>query len=557
MLRNIIRMLTGFMLLALLALSGCGKHEEPRAEPAPAPSSEAPPAEPTLGQERIALLIGNSDYSDEGKQLLNPANDANDFAMALENAGFTTQLHLNLSSREALYQTIKAFGEQIANLNGIALVYFAGHGVAYDGKNYLLPTGPHYQYLDDAVKHGLDANHLLKLLGESEGRVNVVILDACRNMPLPKQPETDSEVSADNQQSSESPVNRSSRDIGPPGLSQMQASAGSLLAFSTSYGATAEDGQNSRNSPYANALIRTLAQGGRLDLHSYFNQVRQQVQQQTNGRQLPREESALLGATPTLLSQPFVATPPSPSGQSFRDCTDGSCPEMVIIPSGSFLMGSPANEQAHEDAESPQHRVTISYRLAVGKYEVTFDEWDACVAAGGCRYRPDDQGWGRGRRPVINISWADAQEYIRWLNRKTGQTYRLLSEAEWEYAARAGTGTVYPWGDTIEHNQANCDGCGSQWDSKQTAPAGSFSPNAFGLFDMHGNASEWVQDCFNFYSSAATGGSAVRNNDCSSTVLRGGSWRNTQESLRSAYRHIDSPQTRLEEYSLRLARRLP
>ncbi|MBL8527052.1 MAG: SUMF1/EgtB/PvdO family nonheme iron enzyme, partial [Burkholderiales bacterium] len=130
------------------------------------------------------------------------------------------------------------------------------------------------------------------------------------------------------------------------------------------------------------------------------------------------------------------------AGETFRDCDQ--CPEMVVVPAGSFTMGSPRGEGS--DDERPQHEVTIARAFAVGKYPITFDEWDACVAAGGCKYKPEDAGWGRSRRPAINVSWNDAQEYVAWLSKKTGKPYRLLSEAEWEYAARGGTTTRYPWG---------------------------------------------------------------------------------------------------------------
>ena len=146
-------------------------------------------------------------------------------------------------------------------------------------------------------------------------------------------------------------------------------------------------------------------------------------------------------------------------GREFRDCA--VCPEMVVVPTGSYRMGSLAGEAGRSNNEGPAHTVRIGYALAVGKYEVTFEEWDACVSwGGGCGgYRPEDWGWGRGSRPVINVSWEDAREYTRWLSRETGEVYRLLSEAEWEYAARAGTTTRYSWGDDIGGNRANCDGC--------------------------------------------------------------------------------------------------
>ena len=209
---------------------------------------------------------------------------------------------------------------------------------------------------------------------------------------------------------------------------------------------------------------------------------------------------------------------------------------MVVVPAGSYKMGSPPSEAGRDDDEGPVHQVTIAEPFAVGKYEVTFDEWDACVVAGGCKYR-DDSGWGRGNRPVIHISWDKTQEYVGWLSRMTGKTYRLLSEAEWEYVARAGSTTAYPWGDGIDTNKANCDGCGSQWDEQSTAPVGSFEANAFGVFDTAGNVWEWVEDCYNdSYEEAPDDGSAWTSENCWFRVLRGGCWANSPKVIRSAYR---------------------
>ena len=205
-------------------------------------------------------------------------------------------------------------------------------------------------------------------------------------------------------------------------------------------------------------------------------------------------------------------------GDTFEDCPE--CPEMVVVPGGQ--LGRP---------------------FAVGVYEVTFEEWDACVSGGGCRrYRPDDEGWGRGRRPVINVSWNDAQAYVRWLSRETGEAYRLLSEAEWEYVARAGTTTRYWWGRWIGRSRANCDGCGSRWDGRQTAPVGSFSANPFGLHDVHGNVVEWVEDCYEGV--------------CGRRVLRGGSWFNVPWGLRSAGRYAYAPGHRGDRSGFRVARTL-
>ena len=223
----------------------------------------------------------------------------------------------------------------------------------------------------------------------------------------------------------------------------------------------------------------------------------------------------------------------------FRDTlrSGGTGPEMVVIPAGSFRMGCVSGVGCVED-EHPVHQVTIPQALAVGKYEVTFGEWDACVSGGGCSRRPGDQGWGRGRRPVINVSWDDAQSYVRWLSSQTGATYRLLSEAEWEYAARAGSSTAYSWGNQIGSGRANCGGCGSQSDGSQTAPVGSFSANGWGLHDMHGNVWEWVQDCWNgSYNGAPSNGGAWQQGECSRRVLRGGSWSSYSGYLRSADRN--------------------
>ena len=330
---------------------------------------------------------------------------------------------------------------------------------------------------------------------------------------------------------------------------------------------------------------------------------------------------------------------------------------MVVVPVGSFMMGSPWWEVFRWPYEAPVHEVTIAHPFAVGVYEVTFEEWDACVSGGGCGgYRPDDAGWGRGRRPVINVNWEDAQGYVEWLSRKTGKGYRLLSESEWEYVARAGTETRYFWwGDEIGLNRANCETCvelfigvggedaqvherwenspmqegccftnvdvpkieswkntlsfvswgeaqmyvewlsrktgeryrllsESEWDYTeragtgtgyfwwgdeiglnranygatsalfaayeggapyadpgQTVPVGSFSANAFGLYDVHGNVHEWVEDCWNdSYHGAPSDGSAWKSGDCDQRVLRGGSWCNDSPDLRSA-RRIGSP----------------
>jgi formylglycine-generating enzyme required for sulfatase activity len=230
---------------------------------------------------------------------------------------------------------------------------------------------------------------------------------------------------------------------------------------------------------------------------------------------------------------------------TFKECSN--CPQMIVVPAGSFMMGSPASEPGREVNEGPQRPVRFTRQFAVGQFELSFDEWDACVADGGCNgYKPDDRGWGRGRQPVINVSWDDAQAYVAWLSKKTGKTYRLLTEAEYEYATRAGTQTAYSWGNDIGKNNANCRSCGSQWDGIRTAPVGSFRANRFGLYDMVGNVRAWTEDCWHEnYDQAPPGGSAWTTGDCRVRIVRGGSWNSGPGVLRSANRDWFTPGSRI------------
>ena len=263
------------------------------------------------------------------------------------------------------------------------------------------------------------------------------------------------------------------------------------------------------------------------------------------GKQVALEQRRLLNKTP------------------FRDCKE--CPEMVVVPSGSFMMGGASEQKNRLTNEFPRHRVTIPGRFAVGRYEVTYAEWDACAAEGGCNHhRPDDAGFGRGRRPVINVSWEDAKSYVAWLSRKTGKRYRLLSEAEWEYAARAGTEGPFHFGSTISTDNANYDGdytYGSGRtgvDRSKTVPVGSFSANAFGLHDMHGNVWEHVEDCdHDTYNDAPPdGGAWTEGGNCGRRMARGGGWHNRPDALRSASRASFKSGTRGDFIGFRVARTL-
>ena len=260
---------------------------------------------------------------------------------------------------------------------------------------------------------------------------------------------------------------------------------------------------------------------------------------------------------------PDGQTGPVP-GTVFRDTLKGGGqgPEMVILPTGSFSMGSPATETGRDSDEGPVRTVTISKRIAIGKYEVTFADYDRFADATAGVDRPIDEGWGRGTRPVINVSQTDAKAYADWLSAQTGKSYRLPTEAEWEYAARAGTSTRYSWGDSITCSQASYGRwgggpCNLSRDTNlaRTMGVGSFASNPFGLYDLHGNVWEWVEDCYvNTYTGAPSDGSA-RTSGCGSTtraVVRGGSWGYLPSGLRSAVRTWFKPSTRINYLGFRL-----
>ena len=287
------------------------------------------------------------------------------------------------------------------------------------------------------------------------------------------------------------------------------------------------------------------------------------------------EEKYNKPAPPTKPASSSTPVQSRATGQVFQDLP--TAPQMVVLPSGKFLMGSPLDEPLRIDIESPQHEVTIDYRLAMGKYPVTFEEWDACVADGGTKHKPKDMGgfWsrGRGKRPVIHVNWNDAEQYVVWLNKKVGiaevdpTRYRLPSEAEWEYACRAGTTGMFglPTGLLLE-NQANYDAsetfagapiAGRKSDN--TTPVGVYWPNQFGLYDMHGNVFEWCQDhSHENYDSAPTNGTAWEGSgNTARRVIRGGSWHSHPLMLRSAFRAAFSPDHRSNNFGFRIARTLP
>lgn len=555
-------------------------------------------------EQRVALVIGNSAYKDA--PLKNAANDASDMAQALRELGFKVNLKTNAGQRQ-MKDAIRDFGQQLTK-GGVGLFYYAGHGVQYKGRNFLVPIGASIEREAHVEDETVDAAFVLAQMEEARNRVNLVILDACRNNPF----------------------SRGFRSVAR-GLAQMDAAQGTLVAFATAPGSVAADGDG-RNGVYTKHLLRQMRQPG-VPVELMFKRVRDGVISETKEKQTPWESSSLRGAdfyfragaaagttslggaAPTAdaatielgfwdsikestdradfeeylreypqgrfaglaknriqsaTTQLASVAPSSPAGaagsvaamspgSSFRDCD--ICPEMVVIPAGTFTMGSPPNEPERDADEGPQHQVRISRAFAVGKYEVTFGEWDACVRENGCNHNPDDRGWGRGRRPVINVSWNDAKRYLEWLSGKADKNYRLLSEAQWEYVARAGTTTAFSFGERIAPHQANYDtsvsyaGSPAAASAHQTMAVGSYPANAFGLHDIHGNVWEWTEDCGNSnYYGAPTDGSAWTSGNCGQRVLRGGSLSNNPRALRSAFRLKDHQSLQGVNFGLRVAR---
>ncbi|MDY0872552.1 SUMF1/EgtB/PvdO family nonheme iron enzyme [Dongia rigui] len=549
---------------------------------APSPAEASP---------RIALVIGNGGYDAGIGALPNPGRDAELMAKSLTEVGFVVTTLVD-ADQKAMKRAISDFGQSLvaAGPEATGLFYYAGHGVQIGGTNYLIPLAARIQNEADAEIEGVDAGWVLKQMEFANNRVNVVILDACRNNPLPR-----SLRSASN------------------GLARMDAPKGSFIAYSTAPGDVAQDGSNG-NSPYAAALAQAIT-AAPAPIEEMFRNVRVAVMQATGDAQIPWDSSSLTGAfyfresaqpAPPAEAEAAAAAPPSQTaapttrsqteagppqaGTIFRDCPD--CPDMVVVPAGRFVMGAPKEDEDRRPDESPVHKVSIAAPFALMTTEVTRDQFTAFVDAtgrdmsdGDCYLADDKEGrsddsanWlqpgfaQQGNEPAVCVSWRDAIAYAEWLSNKAGATYRLPTEAEWEYATRAGRQGFLPW----EENSA-ADAChiGNSFDASghkqypgleaspcedgavHTAAVGSYQPNRFKLFDMAGNVWEWVQDCYRAdYKDAPGDGSAVILDVCPDHVARGGSWIDGQWDFRFARRYAVDGWGRENIVGFRLARDL-
>ena len=536
---------------------------------------------------RVALVIGNSAY--ERQPLRNPVNDAQAMSARLRSLGFVVIERNNLRIRQ-IGSTLREFRSQLKP-GAVALVFYAGHGLQVKGENYLPAVDAQIDGEEDVPNQSLAVRQIMDVLADSGSRLNLVFLDACRNNPY-------------------SVSFRSASQ----GLSRENVPSGTLMSFATRPGGVADDGAG-RNGLYTSALLQAMTEVNQ-PIERVLKSVVTQVRAASNNRQEPWMEGSISGdfcfggCTPAAAAAPSalqleekfwehsvaignreayeaylaqypqgryaalaragisrltapvaaaslpVPNNPTPQtqrpqavqasalsalGTVFKDCDE--CPEMVAIPGGSFLMGSPDGEGATD--ERPQRRVQVG-AFAVGRFEVTQRQWFAVMGTRPSRFTGDD-------RPVENVSWDDANTYVSRLSQRTGRRYRLPSEAEWEYAARAGSSTPYYFGsDTSRLGSYAWFDSNS---SRNTQPVGRLQPNAFGLYDMLGNVWEWVEDCWNGnYSGAPTDGRAWTAGDCGRRVLRSGSWFTPPRFNRVAMRAASDREDRYDVRGFRVAR---
>lgn len=536
-------------------------------------------AQPAGEPARVALVIGNAAY--ERASAPEATHDARMVTEALRQGRFDV-VSVENGGRTEMLAGIESFRGKLRR-GGIAVVFYAGHAVQLRGRNVLVPANTSALTAQDVSRQAVDLDAILDPLIVSRPLSAVVFLDASRDNPWQEAIGSGLKGLA--------PVDRMESiavaSVAPPGRIAGQSPAVAewlkalrapnldmAVALPRIRDAMARQGprqpplwlsstppkglvvtQPGRQLEIAQSSRAVIVppdippQGGQPDAYelSFWDTIkasenaaeyRAYLEAYPNGRfaTLARAREQLYqgrsGASNARMAATVQGQPPAARGaeKTIRDCDD--CPEVTLIPPGSFEMGS--NE--FFEFEKPVHPVTIRSGFYLGTREVTFAEWDACVDQGGCSYRPNDRNLGRGKRPVTDIHWNDAVAYTAWLSLKTKRKYRLPSEAEWEYAARAGSSTTYPWGRTIDKEQANCVGCNAQA-RKQTVEVGQFPANALGLYDMAGNAAEWVADCWSeTYRSAPRDGSAYTTPACRERVLRGGSFNNDPRYLRSAAR---------------------
>ena len=555
---------------------------------------------PAIAEKRVALVIGNSQYEQTGWALSNPARDAKLLAESLSAVGFDVALHVDLGE-EAMEDAFAAHGAKLkaAGKDAVGLIYFAGHGVQSQGRNYLVPVDADARSEQDIWRQAPRLGEALDYVKLAGNRVNFVILDACRNNPLPS----------------------STRSAGG-GLAHVDQARGLLISYSTAPGYVAYDGDG-KNSLFALSLAQNLKSEG-LIAEQVFKRVAAQVSDATKGQQTPFYNSGLTGAdfcfagcdgeaapaplpllplagnmgsvgrdlgaedAPDMLADADAAKDVKRlmialdiseaearerydsarrNGFSVDDIISANsavkaaqappskfcdlCPEMATVPAGTVLLGAPDGEKNHFNTdEFPQVAVDIP-AFEISRHEITFAEYDACVENFGCTPVEDKNKFGRGDRPVANVSFEQVQAYVAWLNRSNPPTpFRLPSEAEWEYAARAGSDGQWSTGDEITKADANFDN-----NARKTLVVGSLNPNAFGLFDVHGNVAEWTADCYVPSHEFRDPGAGPRTDGtCKTRVVKGGHYAQVANYVRITKRARHRPDDGDDKIGFRVAR---
>ena len=646
----------GLLFLAAAAFSAHSPAQTTRQSSA----SESAPSTSIARGKRVALVVGNANYAYIGKLGDNPRNDADDIEQALRRFGFSVTKLKDASKRD-MTAALEEFGRQ-ASGSEAALFYFAGHGMQIRGENYLMPVNASADSEAAVKDEAVSVNRVLDEL-DGSARIKIVLLDACRDNPINGKFRSSARglaattappggtVIAYAAEPGKVAANGGGRNgIFTQGLLQgLNGKDLSLDGVLTVASEEVESQSQQKQVPYVNGpktlqkrfnFNLTVNPGPAMQEAQFWDSIKTStdvadyeayLKQHPNGGFRPLADNAIkrLRAQKPALVVPSAVVPipvaplpqPAPvvaaqapvvqapqAGSTFKDCAD--CPEMVVIPAGSFTMGSSAAEQALAneagaakdltDRENPQHTVRVA-SFSLGKTEVTVAQFRRFVEAKnyqtdaernlnatGCfawlnsdgkfDWRADhswrNPGWTvKDNEPVTCISHNDATAYVQWLSQSTRKTYQLPSEAQWEYAARAGSSTSRPWGDNSNDACKHANGTdqtkgptGQSWSKIHecndgywfVAPVGNYQANAFGLHDMLGNVWEWTQDCWNAsYQGAPTNDSAWTTGDCTQRVLRGGSWNIDPAYLRSAYRNRSTTDYRSPASGFRLARTLP
>ncbi len=530
------------------------------------------PAASEQPERRTALVIGNAAYA--SGPLRNPINDARAMAKALESVSFEVTIKENLDQK-AMKREIQAFGEKLQK-GGVGLFYYAGHGIQVNGHNYLLPVGAAIEHEKQVEYEAVDMGAVLSEMDFAHNRMNIVIIDACRDNPFA----------------------RSFRSASQ-GLASVDAPTGTLIAYATAPGSVANDGEG-ENGIYTGQLVRTMVQPG-LKIEDVFKQVRSGVREATTGRQTPWESSSLegdfyflapLSHAPAQVAS--IAPQPNLPGASERSASGGAAEEaasrgeksvrsvktwkepvtglvFVWMPGGCYLMGSPKNEKDRSEDEGPVHEVCVDgfwvSRTPVtnGQYRQFQKDHDSRDYAG--------HSLNGDSQPAVFVSWRDANNFSQWLTGQNGGQYnfRLPTEAEWEYTCRAGAETSRYWGEDttracIYENVADYTAekqlglksvheCDDGYAA--TAPVGSFQPNAFGLYDMLGNVFQWCSDVYGVDSYVRHDRNNPQNADESmgqSRVIRGGCWHGAAGATRCAVRRSGLPDSMNDDLGFRVVR---